>query len=105
MEARGFRNAYSEIQSLNGDVVGVSPDNESTLQRYVSENNLPFGFASDSSKTIAKAWGATRRLTGGTKRVTFVVAPGGLIHAVIAHEILIPKHISDALDSLRSIDS
>jgi|GEM_PF-4252864 peroxiredoxin Q/BCP len=103
MEARGFRVAYPDIQRLNGEVVGVSPDSKETLQRYVAENNFPFGFASDSSKHIARAWGATRRITGGIKRVSFVVAPGGRIHSIIAHEVFIPKHISDALNALRSI--
>ena len=73
MEARGFRKAYDEIRSLQADVVGVSPDSAPTLKRYVAENNLPFGFASDADKRIARAWGATRRITGGIKRVTFVV--------------------------------
>ena len=82
-------------------MVGVSPDTEATLLRYVSENNLPFGFASDTSKSISEAWGAKRRITGGTKRLTFIIAPGGVVHELISHDILIPKHIADALDTLK----
>ena len=84
-------------------MVGISPDSKETLLRYVSENNLPFTFASDTNKSLAEAWGAKRRITGGTKRLTFVVASGGKVHRLISHEILIFKHIADAINDLKSM--
>ncbi len=103
MEARGFRVAYPDIQRLNGEVIGVSPDSKETLARYAAEKELPFLFAPDPSKDLARGWGITRRLTGGIKRITVVIAPGGRVHRVIQHDLRIHLHVRESLEALEEL--
>ena len=84
-------------------MIGVSPDSQETLNRYAADKELPFLFAADPQKSLARSWGITRAITGGIKRITVVVAPGGRIHAVIQHDLRIHLHVQEALEALEQL--
>jgi len=87
---------------LNADVLGVSRDRPDTLTKYKAEKSLPFDFHSDRRGEVHRAFGVVRRLGLGVKRVTFLVAPGGTIQALSAHEIRITAHVEEMLQALKS---
>lgn len=87
-EACGFRDQYADFEQLNATVIGVSPDSESSHQKFRNKYRLPFGLASDPDSDIARsygAWGPKKfmgRSYNGVHRVTFVVGKDGRIAKV-----------------------
>ena len=92
--------AYPKFKAAGAEVLGISPDTAETLARYQKEKNTPFSFVSDRSRTIANAFGMKGRRQ---PRVSYVIARGGIVASVSAHEIRVPKHILDTLATVTSL--
>ena len=56
-QACGFRDNYEEIQEKNGVVIGVSPDDAPTHQKFRSKYNLPIILLSDVDHAVAEKYG------------------------------------------------
>ena len=93
--------AYPEFVQAGAEVMGVSPDSVSTLERYAREKETPFGFVSDVDRQIAKAYQTGK--ASRQARVTVVIAKGGQIATTMHHEFLIPKHVATALETVRGL--
>ena len=57
-EACGFRDLWGEIQKLDAVVLGVSPDDGESHERFVHKYALPFTLLSDPDKKIMTKYGA-----------------------------------------------
>lgn len=57
-QACGFRDNIEEIQEENAVVIGISPDDSQSHQRFRSKYNLPFILLSDLNHAVAKEYGA-----------------------------------------------
>lgn len=56
-QACGFRDRYLEIEEKNGIVLGVSPDNVASHQKFKTKYKLPFTLVVDEDHTIAETYG------------------------------------------------
>jgi thioredoxin-dependent peroxiredoxin len=59
-QACGFRDSYVDIQEKNGVVIGISPDDAKSHQKFRTKYNLPFILLSDADHKVAEkyeAWG------------------------------------------------
>ena len=56
-QACGFRDNYEEIQEQNGVVIGVSPDDAHSHQKFRSKYNLPIILLSDGDHAVAEKYG------------------------------------------------
>ncbi len=56
-QACGFRDNYEEIQEKNGVVIGVSPDDTRSHQKFRSKYNLPIILLSDVDHAVAEKYG------------------------------------------------
>lgn len=56
-QACGFRDHYVEIEEKNAVVLGVSPDNAQSHQKFKTKFNLPFTLLVDEDHAIAEAYG------------------------------------------------
>lgn len=56
-QACGFRDRYLEIEEKNGVVLGISPDNVASHQKFKTKYNLPFTLVVDADHAIADAYG------------------------------------------------
>ncbi|MCB0060809.1 MAG: thioredoxin-dependent thiol peroxidase [Caldilineaceae bacterium] len=56
-QACGFRDQYPQIEEQNGVVLGVSPDDTASHQKFKTKYNLPFTLLVDSDHAIADAYG------------------------------------------------
>lgn len=56
-QACSFRDAYAEIEASNAVVLGVSPDDEKSHQKFKEKYNLPFPLLVDADHAIADAYG------------------------------------------------
>ena len=57
-QACGFRDSFPEIQEKNAVVIGISPDDAHSHQRFRAKYNLPFILLSDPDHVVAKKYGA-----------------------------------------------
>lgn len=84
-EACGFRDVWRDIQKYNTTVLGISPDNEASHQKFVTKYNLPFTLLCDPDKTVMTKYGAYGekmmygRKTVGVIRSTVWVGPDGKV--------------------------
>lgn len=56
-QACGFRDAYPQIEERNAVVIGVSPDDIKSHQKFKTKFDLPFLLVADSDHTLAEAYG------------------------------------------------
>jgi thioredoxin-dependent peroxiredoxin len=88
-EACNLRDNYQELQDMGFVVIGVSPDNEKSHQKFSSKYNLPYHLIPDPDKSIIKSYGAwgEKRMYGksyeGVLRTTYIISEKGLIETVI----------------------
>jgi peroxiredoxin Q/BCP len=87
-QACGFRDSFADFDGAGVRVLGVSPDSVASHQKFVGKYGLPFTLLSDSSRSLASAYGvwALKKLYGresmGIVRSTFLVDAEGVIRKV-----------------------
>ncbi len=89
-EACNLRDNYEELKKQGYEILGISPDDAQSHDKFTAKFNLPFKLVADTEKTIVKAYGAWGpknlfgKITDGLLRSTFVVDENGKIAKVIA---------------------
>ena len=84
-QACDFRDNLAELNDAGYQVIGVSPDKQAKLAKFVENEKLTFPLLGDPDKTVIEAWGAygEKKNYGktymGVIRSTFVVDPEGKI--------------------------
>lgn len=84
-QACGFRDNYVQIEEQNAVVLGISPDDVQSHQKFKTKFNLPFMLLADRDHQVAEAYGAwgERSTYGktymGIIRSHFVVDENGTI--------------------------
>ncbi len=79
-EACSIRDVYGDFQSNGVVVFGISSDSIESHKKFAEKYKLPFTLLSDSKKEVIKIYGANSTL--GTKRISYLVGPSGLIEKV-----------------------
>jgi peroxiredoxin Q/BCP len=57
-QACGFRDSFEEVQEKNAVVIGISPDDALSHQKFRTKYNLPFVLLSDPDHSVAEKYGA-----------------------------------------------
>ena len=82
-QACGIRDAYDDFRKSGAAVLGVSPDDESSHQRFKSKYESPFTLLADRDHEVAEAYGVwvEKQNYGkrymGIERSTFVIDADG----------------------------
>ncbi len=85
VEACAFRDEHSKLQKKGAVVLGVSPDNEKSHQKFIKKFSLPFPLLVDEGNKAAEAFGAwgEKNMYGrkymGIIRSTVLIAPDGVV--------------------------
>ena len=88
IEACEFRDKSDEISAQGTKVLGISPDNLESHDKFISKFNLNFELLADEDNTVATdygAWGEKNmygKVTIGMKRMTFLVDEEGNIEKI-----------------------
>ncbi len=88
-EACNLKDNYAELQKQGYEVLGVSPDNEKSHQKFVEKFSLPFQLIPDPDKEILNTYGVYGekmmygKVTKGVLRTTFVIDEEGKIEKII----------------------
>lgn len=84
-EACAFRDLHPEFTRHGLTVIGVSPDDDTSHEKFREKYQLPFALASDPDHALAKqfgVWGPKKfmgREYEGVHRVTFLIDERGLV--------------------------
>lgn len=105
-EAEGFRDLWRKIQKRGAMVLGVSPDSETSHQKFIAKYALPFTLLCDPDKKVMEKYGAFGekmmygKKTQGVIRSTVWVGPDGKVRK---HWRRVPKaadHPAKVLEAL-----
>ncbi len=104
-EACNFRDGYGQILAAGAAVLGVSPDDVKSHDRFKIKYNLPFALLSDPDHRVAEMYGAwgEKKMYGktymGIIRSTFIIDEQGTIVKVFP-KVNPEGHISEVLAAL-----
>jgi peroxiredoxin Q/BCP len=105
-EACGFRDLHGELDGLDAQVWGISPDGAGAHAAFRAKYGLPFTLLSDVDHAAAETWGAWGEKTNygktsmGIIRSSFLVGPDGRI-AVAWPKVRAEGHADQVLAALR----
>lgn len=104
-EAIGFTNILPDLQELDAEVIGISPDSIESHKKFAEKKNLKVTLLSDSEKEVLKKYGAwgLKKFRGktymGVIRSTFLVNPEGKI-AYIWPKVSVKGHAEEVKSKL-----
>lgn len=107
-EACGFRDLWADIQELGVVVLGVSPDNAESHQKFVDKHHLPFTLLSDPHRKVMEKYGAYGekkmygKTTMGVIRSTVWVGADGKVKKHWKRVSKAADHPEKVLQALRS---
>ncbi len=88
VEACGFRDRIKNIERKGAVVLGVSPDNVASHNKFIEKFGLPFILLSDAEKKASQDYGVgvEKSMYGkkymGVARTTFIIGPEGKIEKI-----------------------
>ena len=103
-EACSFRDANEVFEEKNIKVLGVSPDNETSHQKFTDKYSLPFQLLSDPDHKIAESYGSygDKKFMGreykGVLRKTFLIDEQGRI-VKIFDKVNVSEHADEVLQA------
>jgi peroxiredoxin Q/BCP len=104
-EACEFRDAYDVFRERGVEVLGVSPDDVASHERFKSKHALPFTLLADPGHEVAEQYGVwgERKYAGkaylGINRSTFIIGPDGKVARALTG-IKPAGHAAQVLESL-----
>ena len=107
-EAQGFRDLWKKIQKEGAVILGISPDDAASHEKFIKKYKLPFILLSDPSKKVMIKYGAYGekmmygKKTTGVIRSTVWVGPNGKVKK---HWAKVPKaadHPAKVLEALQT---
>ena len=105
-EACSLRDGYTELKKAGFEIVGVSPDNGASHQKFAGKYDLRFPLIADTDKTIAQAYGVwgLKKFMGreymGILRTTFTIDENGLIEKIFT-KVDTKNHFEQIADSYK----
>jgi peroxiredoxin Q/BCP len=106
-EACSFRDAFADYKKRGIEVLGVSPDSETSHQKFTVKYKLPFTLLADPDHAIADAYGVwgEKKFMGrtymGVKRMTFLIDEKGKIKRVF-EKVKPEEHAREVLEAFES---
>jgi len=107
LEACSIRDIHDDIQSAGLAVVGISPQDGNSHQKFKEKHNLPFTLLSDPDKIAIKLFGVDGPFGVGVRRATFLVNSDQTIADAMMADVRIGRHqefIEKAVALRRSTD-
>jgi peroxiredoxin Q/BCP len=89
VQACNLRDHYDNLKKAGFEIIGISPNDESSHQKFRAKYSLPFTLLADPKHTIINKYGVwgEKNLYGrkymGLHRTTFVIDEKGIIEKII----------------------
>jgi peroxiredoxin Q/BCP len=91
-EACAIRDMHDEILSVGLRVIGISPQEEDSHERFKDEHDLPFTLVSDPDKIAIRMYDADGPFGFGVRRITYLIGQGQKIQGAVEANVSIEKH-------------
>jgi thioredoxin-dependent peroxiredoxin len=107
-QACGIRDQWAEFEEAGAVVLGISPDDVASHERFAAKNDLPHRLLADPTRTVIEQYGAwgTKSMYGkeyqGVIRSTVLVGPDGEV-AEVWPKVQPKKHADAVLKAIRSL--
>ncbi|MBB3059993.1 thioredoxin-dependent thiol peroxidase [Microbulbifer rhizosphaerae] len=105
-QACGIRDSAGDFTKLDTAVLGVSPDPESKLQKFIDKHELNFDLLADEDHKVADKYGCwgLKKFMGreymGLLRTTFIIDKNGRLRHII-DKVKTKSHHDDVLGWIR----
>jgi peroxiredoxin Q/BCP len=93
-EACEIRDRHEDLRAVSANVVGVSPQGESSHNRFRDKYELPFPLLDDRRKEVIRAYGVNGPLGMGVRRVTFLINPDKKIANRVVADFGVKQHMA-----------
>jgi peroxiredoxin Q/BCP len=103
-ETRAFGENYSALTGLGAEVIGISSDSTDSHEKFAAECGVSFPLLSDEGGKVRELYGVKSSMGLFPGRVTFVIDRKGVVRKIFASQLSPKKHVSQALDALRSLE-
>jgi thioredoxin-dependent peroxiredoxin len=107
-EAAGFSERHHEFVTAGAEVIGISPDDLASHQKFRDKHDLAVRLVADEDKRAISAYGVwvEKSMYGrkymGVERATFLIGRDGKI-ARIWRKVKIPGHVAEVLATAQAI--
>lgn len=91
-EACTFRDIHDDLVKVGLSVVGVSPQDAESHQRFREEHKLPFRLLCDTDKTVVDMYDVDGPLGFGVRRATYLISQDRKIQDAMVADIRISRH-------------
>ena len=108
VQACGFRDSYKDIEKLGAVILGVSPDNTASHEKFIKKFTLPFTLLADTDKKMSQDYGVwvEKSMYGkkymGVTRTTFIINKEGQI-AKVFEKVKPEGHNQEVIALLKNI--
>jgi len=107
-EACAFRDQKKQLEKLGAVVLGISPDDNASHQKFATKFELNFPLLSDTDHAVAEKYGAWReenmyaKKSMGIQRSTFLIDAQGKI-ARVWKKVSVDGHDEQVLEALKGL--
>lgn len=101
-EACDFRDNMEKLDLLDVLVIGISPDNAESHDKFTSKYDLNFTLLSDSTKELLRKFDALR--DNNVERTTFVIDADGVIRW-IERPVNVKGHVNRVIDAVKELEA
>ena len=102
-EAKAFSETYDDVLKMGAEVMGISSDSQETHDRFADSCHVKFPLLSDEGGKVREAYGVKTSFGLVPGRVTFVIDKTGVVRRVFSSQLNPARHVSEAVQELRSI--
>ena len=105
MEAREFRDIFSQFQDRDTAVVGVSPDVPGVQALFKKKYDLPFQLLCDVERKMAQDYGVLKeknmygKMVMGIERTTVIIDAKGKVQKIFP-KVKVEGHAAEVLEAL-----
>lgn len=92
-EACNFRDTFGELDQLNLNLVGISPQDVASHQKFAAFYALPFPLLADENKHTIRAYGVDGPMGFGVRRATFLINSAKTVVNRVVSDIFLGSHL------------
>ena len=82
-QACGIRDAWGDFEQAGAVVLGVSPDDQASHEKFKSKYDLPFTLLADPEHKLGEPYGVTQEGKNSYERSTFVIDADGNVSRIL----------------------
>ncbi|MEX0706829.1 MAG: peroxiredoxin [Woeseia sp.] len=91
-EACAFRDMHDDLTAVGLRIVGISPQDADSHQRFRREHKLPFVLLSDIDKVAIRMYDVDGPFGVGVRRATFLINRDRTIQDAVLADVMIGRH-------------